>query len=93
MIIPAIGYVPDWMIYVPVCLVGALLTVINLKLKDKLSRFERSFSVFGAQIAVRFTWISTKTRKLQVDTLNKDILMLALGLLLVFALSSIGGGP
>jgi hypothetical protein len=93
MIIPAIGYVPDWMIYVPVCVVGVLLTIINLKLKDKLSRFERSFSVFGAQVVVRFTWISTKMRRIQVDTLNRDILMLGLGLLLVFTLSLFGGAP
>ena len=92
MIIPAVGYVPDWMIALPVCVVGSLLTLLNLKFRGRLSRFERSFNILGAQIAVWFTWISTKVRSAQVDTLNRDVMMMAVGILLVFVISIFYGG-
>lgn len=92
MIIPAVGYVPDWMIVLPVCVVGSLLTLLNLKFRGRLSRFERNFSVFGAQIAVWFSWISTRVRSAQVDTLNRDVMMMVVGILLVFMISLIYGG-
>ena len=86
MIIPAIGEVPNWVIASAAVAALIVIFLVRKLLRARTQRAEAYIDLIAVDIRNLFIKISDAVRSIQIDTINADTSLLAVGVVLVLVI-------
>lgn len=83
MIIPSIGEVPNWIIAYASVAAVVLVFIIRRFMSLRVRNAELYLDAAAVDIKNFFVWISDKIKKIQVDTINTDMTIMGIGIVMI----------